>query len=85
MLDLQAPTCDIAVTIAGKVKPRTPATNLLSAGAHDVLVHPDRLPKVLLMHTAQAMPCSRWMVGNTSAEYWKATGPSPSEYMIVNK
>jgi len=27
------------------------------------------LPKVLLMHTAQAIPCSRWMVGNTSAEY----------------
>jgi hypothetical protein len=37
------------------------------------------------MHTAQAMPCSRWMVGNTSAEYWKATGPSPSEYMMVNR
>jgi hypothetical protein len=42
-------------------------------------------PKVLLMQTAQAMPCSRWMVGKTSAEYWKATGPSPSEYMIVNR
>lgn len=36
-------------------------------------------PKVLLMHTAQAIPCSRWMVGNTSAEYWNATGPSPKE------
>ena len=41
--------------------------------------------KVLLMHTAQAMPCSRWMVGKTSAEYWKATGPSPREYMIVKR
>jgi hypothetical protein len=37
------------------------------------------------MHTAHAMPCSRWMVGNTSAEYWKATGPSPIEYMMVNR
>lgn len=37
------------------------------------------------MQTAQAMPCSRWMVGKTSAEYWNATGPSPNEYMIVNR
>lgn len=37
------------------------------------------------MQTAQAMPCSRWMVGKTSAEYWNATGPSPSEYMMVKR
>ena len=40
---------------------------------------PEYIPKVLLMQTAHAIPCSRWMVGKTSAEYWKATGPSPSE------
>lgn len=46
----------------------------------------DKIPaKVLLMHTAQAIPCSRWMVGKTSAEYWKATGPSPREYMMVKR
>jgi hypothetical protein len=43
------------------------------------------LPKVLLMQTAQAIPCSRWMVGKTSAEYWNATGPSPNEYMMVKR
>jgi hypothetical protein len=37
------------------------------------------------MQTAQAIPCSRWMVGKTSAEYWKATGPSPNEYMMVKR
>ena len=25
------------------------------------------------------------MVGNTSAEYWNATGPSPSEYAMVKR
>lgn len=45
----------------------------------------ENLPKVLLMHTAHAIPCSRWMVGKTSAEYWNATGPSPNEYAIVNR
>jgi hypothetical protein len=45
-----------------------------------------RIPaKVLLMHTAHAIPCSRWMVGKTSAEYWKATGPSPIEYAMVKR
>jgi hypothetical protein len=29
--------------------------------------------------TDQAMPCSRWARGNTSAEYMKGTGPSPTE------
>lgn len=37
------------------------------------------------METAQAMPCSRWMVGKTSAEYWNAIGPSPREYIMVKR
>jgi len=29
--------------------------------------------------TDHAIPCSRWARGNTSAEYMKGTGPSPTE------
>jgi hypothetical protein len=49
------------------------------ASVKEVVVSPVYIPKVLLMQTAHAIPCSRWIVGKTSAEYWKATGPSPSE------
>ena len=56
---LQAPTWVIAVTIAGNVKPRIPARKKLSASIYDLIVHLDGLPKVLLMHTAHAIPCSR--------------------------
>jgi hypothetical protein len=58
----------MTVFIAGKVKLRS----------HRVMRR-EYTPKVLLTATAQAIPCSRWMVGKTSAEYWKATGPSPRE------
>jgi hypothetical protein len=67
----------MTVFIAGKVKLRTPAEEIISS-SHRVMRR-EYTPKVLLTATAQAIPCSRWMVGKTSAEYWKATGPSPRE------
>lgn len=73
--DSQAPGGVITVCIRGKVRLRTPAVEdqcIPSRRAVDQ-------PKKLLIKTTKAIPCSRWMVGNTSEEYWKATGPSPSE------
>ena len=70
----------MTVFMRGKVKPRTPAIrDSISKKAPSMRFYEAGSPKVLLMQTAQAIPCSRWMVGNTSAEYWKATGPSPRE------
>lgn len=77
--NLQAPVGVMTVCIRGKVKLRIPATEDSVSYMSNVNQYSGILPKVLLMQTAQAIPCSRWMVGKTSAEYWNATGPSPME------
>ncbi len=71
--------------IRGKVKLRMPARRIFVSACLVAWALWLLTECVVDVQTAQAMPCSRWIVGKTSAEYWKATGPSPKEYMMVKR
>ena len=56
----------MTVFIRGNVILSTPAA-IVSANMHKQSLH---IPKKLLIKTTQDIPCSLWIVGKTSAEYW---------------